>query len=74
MKFKVSEPEDFPDVEGYEFKVIQAYSKTYSELFIILVKIESSIDFLKSDDPLLREIAIKSLSNIIDQYKLKASD
>lgn len=44
MKFKIAKPEDFTDVEGYEFKTIKAYTKLYFDFLETLIKTNSAIN------------------------------
>lgn len=69
MKFKLPKPEDYTEVEGYAFKTIRAYSKVSSNYLVTLVTIDGVLESLKSNDPLLREIAIELLEKEINKYR-----
>ena len=67
MKYKVAKPEDFTDIEEYQFKLARAYSIVYSDLLIVLVKIDAIADTLEeyNKDP----IALEYLRKITDGFK-----
>ena len=69
MKFKIADPDDYTEIERFEYKLSRAYSKVYSDYLVTLVTIDGVIESLKSSEPLLREIAIEILEKEINKYK-----
>ena len=44
MKFKITKPEDYAEVEGIGYKTIHAYSKVSFDLTMLLIKVDSAIN------------------------------
>ena len=71
MKYKIPVPEDYPEVEGYEFKLSRAYSKLYCDFLSVLTVIDIVMETENKDDPIVREVSDQMLNKIIKKYKVK---
>lgn len=70
MNYKIAKPEDYPDIEGYAFKMIHAYGQLSSDTLIMLVELDAINKALKEDQEYSGEWAMKKLQEIIDRHKL----
>lgn len=50
MKFKTAQPEDFTDVEGYQYKLAHAYGKNISDFMIVLLKVSTAINVYEESE------------------------
>jgi len=70
MKFKIARPEDYPEIDGYSFKLIHAYGQLSSDTLIMLVELDAINKALKEDEEYSKEWGMKKLQEIIDKYKV----
>ena len=67
MKIKLPKPEDYPDVEGYEFKLSHAYSKLYYDTTSLLIKVKT-ITCMVDDGSCDKEWAIEKIKEYINPF------
>jgi len=70
MKYKLSKPEDFTDVEEYQFKLSHAYSVLYSDFLTFLVTVDTVIDmYNEKPGELMGDNVIGHLGKEIQKFK-----
>jgi hypothetical protein len=69
MKYKIAKPEDYPEVEGYAYKMIHAYGQLSSDTLVMLVELDAINKALTEDAEYSTEWAMKKLQEIIDRHK-----
>ena len=47
MKFKIARPEDYPDTDGYKFRLAEAYAVNYTAFLTALIKVDSAVKTFK---------------------------
>ena len=67
MKIKLPKPEDYPDVEGYEFKMIHAYSVLYSDALSLIIRANTVIGMV-DDGSCDKEWAIEKIKEYINPF------
>ena len=73
MNYKLPEPEDYPEIKDYAFKISKAYATLYGDAIMMLFNIQHGLDALNSGEEFDREWAIKNMQKLIDKYKIEES-
>jgi len=66
MNYKLPKPEDYPEIEGYQFKLSHAYAELYGMTMGLLMRAEKVNESLDEDDI---ETAKFWLNAMFDEFK-----
>ena len=73
MNYKLPKPEDYPDINEYQFKISRAYTKLYGDTVSLLVNIKCMYDALKDPDEYSIEWVKSNLHKLMKEYQIDES-
>ena len=71
MKYKLPVPEDYPEIEEYQFKLSKAYSKMYSDFIDVLITLNVVLNSEDQDDPIVRRVNDDMLRKALNKHKVE---
>ena len=68
MKFKIANPEDYPEIESYAFKLAKAYADNYGYLIYALTIINTTYDALMENDEFGIDFSKRELMKVLQKF------
>lgn len=69
MKFKIPQPEDYPEME-FSKALTKSHAKIYVEMFSLLTTLGIALDAYEAGDMYAKDASIAILTNLLNGYKV----